>query len=261
MPEWINAWGVFALSFAALTMLLAAFALPRWLTLSFAGLGLLLGLAGLAARPDEWKIKDIVWLAVGGGGCALLLFVGLLRPGWLSNRWAIDFVVPEPDRNKQIMVSRDNTTEGKELNANDRVDAASHAIRQGDVLVRIEKAVLERIKPKDPPVLLITLHIGNVGQLHTITYRGQAGGSQGVAARDSRGKALQRRDLEAETAKKLRQAGTVSILPMHEVNDLLAVEAPWTGTAHVDVDLPSAAWGGEGVCQFTIPSNFIVRGK
>lgn len=261
MPEWINAWGVFAFSLASLTLLLAAFALPRWLALSCSGLGLLLGLAGLAARPDQWKIKDAVWLALGGGGCALLLLVGLSRPDWLSNRWGIDFVVPEPDPNKQFLVSRDNTTEVKELAAEERVDATTHAIRQGDFLLRVESAVVARVSPKDSPILQITLHIGNVGQLHIDTYHGQAGGSQNAVVRDSRGKQLPRRDLEAETAKKLGQVGTVTILPMHEVKDLLAVEAPWTGTAHVEVDLPSAAWGREGVCKFTIPSTFIVRRK
>jgi hypothetical protein len=252
MPEWINVWGVFAFSLAALAMLLAAFA--------FAGVGLLLGLIGLAARPDEWKIKDAVWLALGGGGCGVLLLVGLVRPAWLSDRWAFDFRVPEPDANKLLMVSRDNTTEVKELRADDRVDAATHAIRQGDVLLRVESAVVERQTPKEPPVLLISLHIGNVGPLHMLTYRGQAGGSQGAVVRDSRGKELPRGDLGAE-APKLGQIGTVTFLPMHEVKDLLAVEAPWEGTAHVEVDLPSAAWGREGVCKFTIPADFISRRK
>lgn len=52
MPEWINAWGVFAFSLAALAMLLGAFALPRWLALGFVGLGLL-GLIGLAMPRVE----------------------------------------------------------------------------------------------------------------------------------------------------------------------------------------------------------------
>jgi hypothetical protein len=260
MPEWINPWGVFAFSLAALVLLFAALALPRWLTLSCAGLGLMLGLVGLAARPDEWKVKDAVWLVLGGGGCALLLLVGLMRPGWLSDRWAIDFTVPEPDRNKQLMVSRDNEKEIKELLGDDRVDAAAHAIRQGDLLLRIESAEIRRATPNDSPLLLIRLHVGNVGPLHMLTYHGQAGGSQGAVVRDSRGKELPRRELAAE-AKKLGQLGNVTILPLHDVKDLLAVEAPWSGTAHIEFDLPSAAWGREGVCKFTIPANFIARRK
>lgn len=260
MPEWINPWGVFAFALAGLVMLLAAFALPRWLVLSCAGLGLLLGLIGLAVRPDEWKFKDVAWLALGGGSCTLLLLAGLSRPGWLSDRWAIDFVVPELDGNKQLMVSRDNDKEIKELHGDERVDAATHAIRQGDLLLRVESAVLTRVTGNDPPILLITLHIGNVSPVHMLTYHGQAGGSQSVVVRDSRGKELSRRELGAEN-KKLGQLGNATVLPLHDVKDLLAVEAPWSGTAHVEVDLPSAAWGREGVCKFTIPSTFIAWRK
>jgi hypothetical protein len=259
MPGWINACGVFAFSLAALAMLLGAFALPRWLALWFIGLGLLLGLIGLAMPRVEWKLKDGIWLALGGGGCGVLL-IGLLRPGWLSERWARDFEVPEPDADKQILVSRHNASEVKELHGNDRVDVTAYAIRQGDILVRIERAEVKQVTPNGPPVLLIALHIANVGALHLITYHGQAGGNQGAVARDSRGVELRRRDLEAES-KKRGQIGTVILLPLHEATDLLAVVAPWPGSAGVEVDLPSAAWGREGICRFTIPSAFIVQGK
>lgn len=259
MPEWINPWGVCAFAVAALVMLCAAFALPRWLVLCCAGVGLVLGLVGLAARPDEWKIKDAVWLALGGGGCGLLLLIGLSRPAWLCDRWAIDFAVPEPDGNKQLMVSRNNDKEVNELHGGDRVDAAAHAFRQGDLMLRVESAVVKRVTPNDPPVLLITLHVGNVSPVHMLTYHGQAGGSQGVVVRDSRGKELPRRELAKAT--KLEQLGNATVLPLHDVKDLLAVEAPWSGTAHIEVDLPSAAWGREGVCKFTIPGTFIAWRK
>lgn len=258
MPEWINPWGVFAFALVALILLFAALAFPRWLVLCCAGLGLLLGLIALALRPDDWKIKDTVWLTLGGGGCALLLLVALARPAWLCERWAIDFVVPEPDRNKQFMVSRANDTETKELHGNERVDAATYAIRQGDLLLRVESVSVEQVTPREPPVLLLCLHVGNVGPLHLLPYHGQAGGSQSVVVRDSRGKELPRRELGAGEH---GQLGNTTILPLHDVTDLVAVEAPWSGTAHVEVDVPSAAWEREGVCRFTIPSNFIAWRK
>jgi hypothetical protein len=106
--------------------------------------------------------------------------------------------------------------------------------------------------------LLIALHIANVGPLHNVIYHGQASGEHPAIVRDSRGKELPRRDL-GDGAKKAGQVGTVSILPLHDVKDLLAVEAPWSGTAHMEVDLPAAAWEREGICKFTIPATFIVR--
>lgn len=236
------------------------FPAARHLSLSVAGLGLLVGLAGAVIPRDEWKSKDAIWLALGGGGCGLLLLVGLFWPGWLSDRWAMEFVVPEPDYNKPFMVPRAGNAEGKELRSEDRVDAATHAIRQGDLLIRIESAEVKRLTKNDPPVLLIALHIENIGQLHIVTYHGQGGGEQRAVVRDSRGKELQRRDLGAQ-AQKLGQINySASLLPNHhETKDLLAVEAPWNGTAHVEVDLPSAAWEREGVCKFTIPSTFLRR--
>lgn len=260
LPERINPWGVSAFSLAALAMLLGVFALPRWLALCFVGLGLLLGLIGLAMPREKWKLKDAIWLALGGGSCGILLFIVLLRPGWMSERWTRSFKAPAPAAEKQILVSRSNPSEVKELRGNDRVDAATYAIRQGDILVRIERADVKQVTPNGPPVLLIVLHIANVGPLRLITYHGQAGGQHGAVARDSRGVELRRHDLDAES-KKRDQIDTAIILPLHEVTDLLALGAPWPGSAGVEVDLPSAAWGTEGVCRFTIPSAFIVRGK
>jgi hypothetical protein len=242
----------------ALAMLLAAFALPRFLTLCFAGIGFLLALAGAVAPREEWKVKDKVWLGLGGGGSGVLLLLALFRPSWVNDRWGMDFAVPEPDRNKQMMVSRDNHSEVKELRGDDRVDAQTHAIRQGDMLIRVESAMVDRVPGQDQPVLLIALHIANVGQLHLITYHGQASGEHPAVLRDSRGKELQRRDL-GDQAKKAGQIGTVSILPIHEAKDLVAAEAPWSGTAHIELDLPAAAWGREGVCKFTIPATFILH--
>jgi hypothetical protein len=156
------------------------------------------------------------------------------------------------------MVSRDNRDEGKELSGGDRVDAQTHAIRQGDLLIRVDSAVVERVPGQDQPVLLVALYVANVGPLHDVIYYGQARVEHPAIVRDSRGKEVPRRDL-GERAKKAGQVGKVRILPLHDVTDLLAVEAPWSGTAHVEVDLPAAAWGREGVCKFTIPAPFIVR--
>jgi hypothetical protein len=258
LPGWINVWGVLAFFLASLALLMASLTLPRWLAISLAGLGLLLSLAGVVASREEWRIKDSVWLALGGCFSGVLLLLAALTPSWLNVRWGMDFDVPEPDRNQQVMVSRDNKTDVKELTGGDRVDAETNAIRQGDLLIRVESAVVDRVTEKGPPALLITLHIANVGPLHTIAYHGQAGGEHRAVVRDSRGKELQRRDLGTQ-ARKAGQLATATILPNHEVKDLVAVEAPWTGTVHIELDLPAAAWGREGVCKFTIPRSFIVH--
>lgn len=259
LPSWINAWGVLAFFFAALALLMAACALPRFLTITLAVLGLAIGLVGLMAQGEEWRPKDAVWLALGGGGSGLLLLLALFAPSSLSVRWGMDFDVPEPDRNKQMLVSHDNKTEVKELTSADRVDAETKAIRQGDIFIRVESAVVERPTVKEQPALMITLHIANVGQLYNVAYHGQASGQFPAVVRDSRGKELQRRDWKATDKKKPHPLGNVSILPTHEVKDLVVCEPPWSGTGQVELDLPAAAWGREGVCRFTIPASFLVH--
>jgi hypothetical protein len=259
LPNWINAWGVLAFFFAALALLVAAFALARFLSISLAVVGLATGLAGVLAQREEWHLKDSVWLALGGGGSGLLLLLALFAPSWLSVRWGMDFDVPETDRNKQMLVSRDNRTEVKELLSGDRVDAETNAIRQGDIFVRVESAVVERPSEKEQPALVITLHIANVGQLYNVAYHGQASGKHPAVVRDSRGKELQRRDWAAKDKKKPHPLGEVSILPTHEVKDLVVCETPWSGTAQLELDLPAAAWGREGVCRFTISTSFLLH--
>jgi hypothetical protein len=260
-PGWSNAGGAIALFLASLGLLGARFTLPRLAIIALAGLGVLVGLAGAVAARAQWQIKDTVWLCLGAGGNVLLLALALFLPGWLNARWAMDFAVPEPDLNRQVMVSRDNQSEVKELTGSERVNAEDNAIRQGDILVRVESAAISRLQEKGPPLLLLTLHVANVGHLHNVTYHGQARGAQGAVVRDSRGKELPRRDLGAQ-AKKAGQVGTVVVLPTHEVKDVLVVEAPWSGTAFVELDLPASTWGRGGVCQFTIPASFITsRGR
>jgi hypothetical protein len=242
---------------AALALVLGALSLPRSLSLGCAGVGLLVALAGMAARTERGRMRDRVWLSLGAGGCGLLLLVVLGRPGWLCDRWIVDFEVPEPDRNKQFLLSRDKESEIKELSGSERADAARQAVRQGDMLLRVESATVERLTEGGPPVLLVKLHVGNVGQLHLVTYCGQGGGEQPATARDSRGQELSRRDLGPQ-AEKLGQVPTVTVPPMNAVEDAVAFEVPWPGTAHVELDLPAAAWGCEGLCRFTIPGDFIV---
>lgn len=258
LPEWANGWGIVGFFLAALVMLFAALTFPRWLAMCFAGLGLVLGLIGLAVPPSEWKLKDGLWLALGGGGCGLLLLLGLVCPSWLSDRWAMSFVVRPTESAKPMRVSLSKAAESQELGDDERADATLYAIRHGDLLIRIERAEIQKLPNKDLPLLLIALHVENVGQLHILTYHGQGSAEHSAVVRDSRGKELPRCDLGAQ-AEKRGQVPMVTVLPLHATSDLIAVEAPWPGTEHVQVDMPASAWGREGVCRFTIPSKLLRR--
>jgi hypothetical protein len=257
-PGWINTWGVIAFFLAGLGVLLAGLSFPRWLTLTLAGLGLPVALAGVVAAQGSWRTRDRVWLSLGGGGSAALLVLALSLPSWLNTRWGMDFAVPEPDRDQQLAVSRDNKAVVKELAGEDWVDAETNAVRQGDVLVRVEGAAVDWLPGSDRPVLLVTLHVANVGPLRPVPYDGQGGGQHPAVLRDGRGTELARRDLGSQ-ARKAGQVHTVSVLPTHEVQDVVASEPPWPGSDRVDLELPAAAWGGQGVCKFRIPKTFIIH--
>lgn len=258
LPAWINGWGAIAFFLASLGLLFAAFTFPRLVTISLAALAFLVSLAGVLPSIPEWKTKDGVWLLLGGGASALLLLLSLLRPGWLNSRWGMDFAVPEPDKNKQVLVSRDGKTIVRDLSGGEWVDADTNAIRQGDLFIRVESVVVDRVLEKDQPGLLITLQITNESQLHQVLYRGQASGESSAIVRDSRGKELQQRN-PGPGAKKSLPIKTASILPFHDLKDFLLFEPPWSGTGHLELELPAAAWGREGVCKFKIPQTFVVH--
>jgi hypothetical protein len=256
LPAWLNGWGAVAFFLASLALLFAAFTFPRLVTISLAVLGFLVGLAGVLASLPEWKTKDGVWLLLGGGGSALLLLLALFRPGALNSQWGMDFAVAEPDANKQMLMSRDGKTETRELGPGERIDAETNALRQGDVLIRVESVVVDRVLEKNQPGLLITLHIANAGPLREVVYHGQGSDEHLAVVRDSQGNKLPRRN-PGPRAKKSTPLKTVSLFPLHETKDFLLFDPPWSGTAHLELDLP-AAWGREGVCKFKIPRTFIV---
>jgi hypothetical protein len=117
---------------------------------------------------------------------------------------------------------------------------------------------VDRLPDKDQPALFITLHIGNTGPLYDFLYHGQMDGEFVPVLRDSRGKELQRHSL-GNQAHKSGQIGTVSVLPLHDVRDVLVFEAPWQGTDHIELEMPATAWGRAGVCKFRIPSAMVLH--
>jgi hypothetical protein len=242
---------------AAVALLFASFAYLRLLTIPLSGLGLVVSLVGVLATPSPLAKKDFGWLSAGAGVSILVLVLGLFLPSWLSDQWAMDFAVPEPDLNQQFLVTPDNKQVVKQLTEDDWADTGQYAVRQGDILVRVESAVVDHLPTGDEPALLITLRLANVGQLHSVMYHGQADGQYVPIVRDSRGKDLARRDLGGE-ARQAGQVRTVTLYPGREVKDLLVFVVPWPGTGYVKLEIPAAAWGRNGVCKLQIPRSSII---
>src|SRR5262249_44517328 len=104
-----------------------------------AGLGLASVLPGFAGPKDKRQARDSTWLAVGGSISGLILCLAVISPGTLNNRWALDFAVPEPERDLQVAAPRDDPNgQGRTLAKDDEADAAGEVIRHNSLSLRIE---------------------------------------------------------------------------------------------------------------------------
>ncbi len=267
IPGWINVWGLAALLLGGVAFFLAGasfWIVPlRYLTVPFSGLGLAACLIGFLASLDDRKIKDVVWLALGGMVSLAVLVVAMVWPRLLNINWGSDFAVPDALPNKTFLVSPNNQIVARELTEADWVDAGKAAYRHGDVFVRVVEVKIDEA-PVQPPLkdkaamrsLLISLKIANVGQLRMIPYAGQGSGKHPAVLKDSKGQSLAARHFGAG-AKMTGQTGQVVLRASKQVEDLLVFASPPRQVEHLDLELNAAAWGGKGTCKLRIPARMI----
>jgi hypothetical protein len=239
---------------------LAAVGLARWPAVALPLLGLLtvaVGALATMASMDGRKARDRCWLMLGGTLSVAILALAWFEPQWLNPKWAIDFAVAVPDPDRPLQVSLDGQTGTKELRDSDWVDASQASIRRGDVHIRIDWVRVaplpskERSKRASPARLLIRLSVANVGFLRRISYGGA--GKHVSVVRDNLGNEYSRHSLDPD----LDTTAQV-LLPAEHTDDLLAFEPPPPDVGHLELEVPVAVWGGEGICRFRIPRAMIV---
>jgi hypothetical protein len=268
IPGWINVWGLVALVLGATGLFFAAVS-PwimhlRYLTIPLAGLGLLVCILGFLATLDDRKIKDVVWLFLGGLVSLGVLLVAAFWGQLLNMHWGVDYTVPKAFPDKTMQVSSTNPTIGKEISDADWIDAKKGAYRHGDVYVKVMEVKIDEA-PVQPPLkdkaamrsLLISLKVANVGQLRMIQYAGQGSAKHPASLKDSQGKMVNGRSFPPGS--KLGGQTKQAVLRANkQVDDLLVFEVPAKDAKHLDLELPAAAWGGEGTCKLRIPVGMIV---
>lgn len=260
IPAWVNVWGLAALLLTGLALLLAATHLARILPILLAAMGMLTCWLGWSLL-DRRKFKDVAWLGITGMLSFVCLAVVLCWPQFLNYFWAIDFAVPASDLNQQFRVTKsDKWMTNHALLANDSpVEAEKEAIRQGDVQIRVESVRVELLPSQEPlsdkpseSRLRVNVRITNMGHLHHIAYRSPVNGDTPPQLRDRHGKKYSLKSPPASAA------GARLLKPLQKINEVLIYDAPQPGIDYLELEFPSSAWKGQGVCRFRIPGAAIV---
>ncbi|MBM4070473.1 MAG: hypothetical protein FJ271_16185 [Planctomycetes bacterium] len=253
IPGWINLWGLVSLLMTSAAMLFAASGLLRSLSIPLASAGLVICLAGIPLTPRR-KAKDVAWLGMTAALAAAFLLVAFAWPHYLNRFWGMDHAVKSVDPATQFLASRNNQVpRGRELDGEAWVEADRHAVRQGDIHIRVEEVKIELDHSRETPVprnSLITLRVSNMGQLRRIQYRSPGLAGQPPVLRDNRGKLYTLRNAGAGTSAR-------SLKPLAHVQDQWTCEPIDAQVEHLELEVPASAWAGKGSCKFRIPRSMI----
>jgi hypothetical protein len=260
LPPWVGVWGFVALLLGGLALLMAPYLTVRWLTITLAGLGLVSAGVGIAKTARNPQAKDIAWLAAGGFFSFAVLAVTLSAPGMLNRYWAMDGAVARADPHKLIAVTKQG---GRVLAPEDLVDAATEAIGQDDVLVRvISVGIGPKVRGEKETFLLIHLRLASSGQERGITFEGFGNDKHRATLKDAAGQSYpfleQRpRKVPAGGLVFLQEATQkVEIRPMQFLDFQLVFESPPADFSALFLELPASAWGRRGAAKFRITGLF-----
>lgn len=269
-PSWISPWGTVTWIVAVLAVFQAAVLGFWWLTICLAIVGIGLLGSGIWATAGNRRLRDWVWFALGGGLCIAVLVVSLAMPGLMNRQWAIDTAAPRVDPDAPVIVGRDMALEeGKRASADDWADALTHAIRQEDLLVRVESVKIGTLPGKgDTSYFLIHLRLANCKQLQTITVDGfqsepnrptltsESGRSHAFVEQRLRKRAKGPAVFEA-SARAVDLSTGDSLAGSGDRQDYLLVFASPPGLFEpVKLEVSASAWGRKGTCRFRIPRSF-----
>lgn len=148
--------------------------------------------------------------------------------------------------------------------------SARDAVQQGQVRVKVTSVKVDFAEVKtfgDPSksedkLLLIGLHLDNLSDAKKLDFRGFAGeqfdfsGESKPNLEDNLGNVYKRINFGA-TARIVGQAQSESVYPGKSIDDLLVFEVPVDKAKSLRLELPAAAFGGEGKLRIEIPAEMI----
>jgi hypothetical protein len=251
--------GVASVFLASLGLAFLSLPALRPFTLALGGLALAAGILGWAAAGQDHRGGAFFPAAGTVLGLAVLVVAGFW-PGLLSTTPPAEYKDPPPDLTSLRAVP---IVGQGEQPAPEWVNAATHAVQQGDLRVRVVRAAVApvtigNLQPAPPPeyLLQIAIRVYNAGASRRLEYRGwgrPAGpAGQAVVLRDDRGRTYPPRhyDPAVEVVGQLRSA---TIGPLARVEDLLLFDPPTAEVEFLRLELPAAAAGGTGTLRLQIP--------
>ena len=193
----------------------------------------------------------------------LVLCLAIFSPGLLNNRWALDFAVPKPNQDEQVVIPRDQPRDpGKVLTTEDWVDAATEAIRQDDMLLRVESVQVGSFADKGPTAyVLVHLQFANIGS-GTITFHGFDRDKHLPVLSDTLGSSYafaeqrQRVPASGEPLFAPPKQGGMTLSATKAQGYQLVFESPPSGFKSLKLELPATAWGRDGEYKFLISKPF-----
>jgi hypothetical protein len=262
--SWISPWGVSAFCLATLALFAASIYGSRVLSISLAVLGLAAVGIGLVSTAKKRLPRDWIWFLVGGGVNVLTLSLIFFAAGLLNRIWEMDAPPPRSDPHLMEALPIDQPSpKGRPLAPEDRIDAASEAIKQNDLFFQIMEVRAGAVPERgEKSFLLIQCRIAGRGNEQAIAFEGFGKDKHQPNLTDEAGRSiafleLRKRKLPAGGIVFLpAPAETAQIVSKRFLDYQLVFELPPGDFFPLQLDLPASAWGRQGVCRFRVTGFF-----
>jgi hypothetical protein len=264
LPKRTSSLGVASLVLGIVAFLLCWIPFIGILTIPIAALGALFGGIGFVVALVR-RGSGIGYPIAGGVICGLALMIGVGQVGVIgATVSAIDEVQQRGVRTNQEAIGA--TGPKKEW------ASARSPVRQGDTQVRITAVRIGPVKLKDTfsgggdtstSYLSINLDIANLSQSKKIDYKTWQGadfsfGRDYASLRDNHGNVYKRIDF-GFGSDIVGQTKADAMYPGKSISDTLVFELPIDNIQHLDLELPAANLGGDGMFRLRIPADMVQR--
>ncbi len=235
--------GISSLVLGVVTFVTCWIPLVGILSIPMAGLGFLLGIAGLVGSVKR-QGRGIGFAIAGSATCLLALVVSLAI-NWIILIAFWDVIIGRYLVNQTVTPLADPCPDQPQPGAEPGwPDASDDAVRQGDLRVRIDDL------SRQPGAKELHIHVGleNVGNSRKIDYQGW-GVANAPTLTDNFGNAYRQMP-----GHELRE----TLHPGKSVHDVLVFEAPLANVQYLRLKLPASAFGGWGRLQLEIPRSLLI---
>ncbi|HET6575971.1 MAG TPA: hypothetical protein VFG68_20390 [Fimbriiglobus sp.] len=256
--------GLAACLFAGAGLVCAAFSQTAVLTWPLGAAGLLVGLVGvlltLGGRPALLLFPAAGAIVSGGVLLAALAAPGLLGPRYEASRQRSAY---DPEAVQVVPLSLDPAG-AQNLEADGWVDASRAAIQQGTVRVQVTGAAVGPVRLLAPrpkvtkerhlTISLRVQHLGDGGPIEYEHWGLPAVRKAPPPTLEAAGRKLA--PVELAPDQPVGRTDMVRLFPGKAVEDVLVFPAVAV-LGSLRLELPAAAWGGQGVFRFSIPASMV----